>query len=82
MDTAQNAIEVTCTAPFLVRQYIAAKFSFTTLNQIDIRQHAISLESLGELITDCGGTVQAGEGDELKYKSANVSVELVITHHV
>lgn len=58
-------------------EYIATKFTFTTLNQIHIRQHAISLESLSELISDRCGTVQAGEGDELKYKSANLSVKLI-----
>lgn len=57
-------------------EYIATQFTFTTLNQIHIRQHAISLESLGKLVSDCCGTVQAGEGDKLKYKSANVSVKL------
>lgn len=57
-------------------EYVATKFTFTTLDQVHIRQHAISLESLGELISDRGGTVQAGQGDELKNKSADLSVEL------
>ncbi len=49
-----------------MRQHVAPGLLLPPLHEIHVRQHAVFLERLGELVRDGGGGVQAREGDELE----------------
>ncbi len=49
-----------------MRQHVAPGLLLPPLHEIDVRQHAVFLERLRELVRDGRGGVQAGEGDELE----------------
>ena len=49
-----------------MRQDIDTELLLARLHEVHVRQHAVFLERLGELVRDGGGGVQAREGDELE----------------
>lgn len=66
LNSTQDAIKVSSTAPFLMSQDVATELTLASLHNVDVRKHTIGLEAFGELVADCGGAVQAGERDELE----------------
>jgi len=52
-----------------MRQDITSKLTLALLHDIDVSEHAVGLEALGELVTDRRGTVKTRERDELEDES-------------
>lgn len=49
---AEDAVDVGGSAPSLMSEDITAGFLLTSLDQVDVREHAIGLKGLRELVCD------------------------------
>jgi len=54
---------------------IAAELLLATLDEVDVSQHAVFLEGLGQFVRDCRVRMKAGKGDELQNESEAVLAE-------
>jgi hypothetical protein len=73
LDRTHNTIHVRRTAPFLVSEDINPELFFASLDQSDVGEHALVLESAGELSCDGSAAVETGEGDQLEDEADLVS---------
>lgn len=66
LNSAKDTVNVTGTAPLLVREDITFEVLFAALDKIHVRLHTVRLEVARELSGDGSTGMQTGQGDELQ----------------